>query len=291
MEENTAKITEIARRDEVFGDRCVLVTNGNLTSMIALSGWLKSHGEKILKIYVTYKLPSSKNNMAGALGLLSGSGAGYFWMKLLLNKFLPVWVRLSGAGASVSDYVEHLGLSIPVESVDSVNTPEFLQELAELRPKCLVSFSATQRFSKKMIESFPAGAVNVHYGALPRYAGLSPYFWHLYHREDKFGVTLHRIEEKLDAGGIISQVERPTPKSRDALDLLLDMSEQVSPLLNDLFDGEKSLKDAYPQDLTARSYFKHPSRSEMALYKESGCTLTTRESIGRLRRVVRTIME
>ena len=58
MAGNTEETVETAQRDEVFGDRCVLVTNGNLTSMIALSGWLKSHGSKILKIYVTYKLPS-----------------------------------------------------------------------------------------------------------------------------------------------------------------------------------------------------------------------------------------
>lgn len=271
------------QRNDSFGERCVLVTNGNLASMLALAGWLKVHGDKVIKIHVTYKLPSSKNNVSGALDLWRRSGVGYLWMKLLLNKILPMQLRFIGSSASVSDYVASLGHEIPVEPVDNVNTPQFLEKLKDLEPKCLVSFSATQRFSKEMIRTFPNGAVNVHYGLLPRYAGLSPYFWHLHFGEEKFGVTLHRIEEQLDAGKIIKQVEKPTPVSKDALDLLLDMAEQVSPMLNGLFNGEYCLDEAVPQDLANRSYFKHPSRSQLTTFKKNGCTLTSKASISRLR--------
>ena len=277
------------QRHDLFGERCVLVTNGNLASMLALGGWLKAHGDKVIKIYVTYKLPSSKNNVSGALDLWRRSGLGYLWMKLLLNKILPMQLRFLGSSASVSDYVASLGYEIPVEPVDNVNTPQFLEKLKDLEPKCLVSFSATQRFSKEMIRAFPNGAVNVHYGALPRYAGLSPYFWHLHFGEERFGVTLHRIEEQLDAGKIIKQVEKQTPVSKDALDLLLDMAEQVSPMLNGLFNGEFCLDEAVKQDLTNRSYFKHPSRAQMMVFKKSGCTLTSRASIRRLRGLVTAI--
>ena len=266
-----------------FGERCVLVTNGNLPSMLALADWLRLYGDRLAKVYVTYKLPSSKSNIRGAISLARNSGGSYLWMKLLLNKALPIELKLKGHPSSVMDYIRKLGLEIPVSFVESVKKPSFLRELKELEPRTLVSFSATQRFPKQMVDLFPDGAVNVHYGALPRFAGLSPYFWHLYQQEESFGVTLHRIEEALDAGSVIEQTIAPVLPTTDCIDLLLSMSERVSPMLIRLFSGETSIADARAQSQEHRTYFGHPTRQQVKQFHSMGFSMTSRESIRRLK--------
>ena len=129
-----------------FGSKCVLVTNGNLPSMLALADWLRLYGHQLEKIYVTYRLPSSKSNVSGALAILRNSGASYLGLKLLLNKVIPLSLKFRGLPYSVESFVEMLGLDIPVEPVGSVKTREFLANLKSFEPRSLVSFSATQRF-------------------------------------------------------------------------------------------------------------------------------------------------
>jgi hypothetical protein len=270
-----------------FGQRCVLVTNGNLASMLALGDWLQQYGHQLVKIYVTYRLPSSQNNWAGGLALLRHSGLSYLGLKVLINKMMPLNLRLAGMPYSVRSYVDWLGLDVPVEPVASVKTAAFQADLKRLGARSLVSFSATQRFPVEMIRLFSDGAVNVHYGALPQFAGLSPYFWHLHQGASEFGVTLHQIEEALDAGRIIDQAMAPVAPSTDCLELLFRMSQHVSPLLNRLFSGETDLAQGTPQDLQGRTYFKHPSRAQIKQFKSKGHTLASRQSVRQLKQAAK----
>lgn len=250
--------------------RTVLITNGNLPSMLALAGWLRSHGRSLQKVYITYRLPSSKGNLSGGLEMLRNSGPAYAWLKVWINKVAPWQLRRHGLPASVGELLKFLELSVPIEPVESVKTPEVIEQVRDLSPDLLVSFSATQRFSDELIEIPETGAVNVHYGALPRYAGLSPYYWHLHNEEPVFGVTLHRIEPALDAGGIIEQRICPVGQERTCLGLLLHMAEQVSPMLNRFYEGETLLDDAIDQDLSKRSYYGHPDRRQVREFHARG---------------------
>lgn len=266
--------------------RCVLITNGNLPSMLALADWITQHGDKLAKVYVTYRLPSSKSNLRGVADLLISSGVAYTFLKIWINRIAPLQLRRRGVPASVADFIRHRGLKVPVEPVDSVRTPAIIEEIRSLEPDILVSFSATQRFNEPLIAAPRIGAINVHYGALPRYAGLSPYYWHLHNGERQFGVTLHRIEPQLDAGGIIEQVIDDIGTTQTCLDLLLRMADQVSPLLNRFFEGCVGLDDARPQDLSERSYFRHPDRRQVRAFHARGLRMMDRESRNRLFRKV-----
>jgi methionyl-tRNA formyltransferase len=55
-------------------------------------------------------------------------------------------------------------------------------------------------------------AINVHPSLLPRHRGLLPLFW-VYHADDReTGVTVHRVTERADAGGILEQEGFPLPR-------------------------------------------------------------------------------
>lgn len=253
---------------------CVVITNGNVFSMIALADWIVHHGTVIKKVYVTRRLPSSKGNVRGVLHMLWTSGWTYTYFKIWANKILPMKLRLRRLPASVKDFLRLCGLTCPVEAVDSVNTKEVVSQIKALGPECLVSFSATQRFKEPLITATRDAAINVHYGALPAYAGLSPYFWHLFNGEDCFGVTLHRIVLKLDAGPVIEQKKGHVEGARSALELMLRMAAEVSPMLRRFFEGQTGLADARPQDPTGGSYFGHPTRAQMRQFHRRGMRMT-----------------
>jgi len=249
---------------------CVLITNGNMMSMLALGEWLLRYGSGILKIYVTYRLPSAKSNLRGVLDMLLHSGWSYTYAKLWANRLAPVWLHRRALPASVAEFAELCGLEAPVEAVASVNSDEVVGEIRTLAPQYLMSFSATQRFKEPLIDVPSRGAVNTHYGALPAYAGLSPYYWHLHHKEARFGVTLHRIVPKLDAGPIIEQTVGSMAGATTALDVLCRMADCVSPMLNRFFAGRTTLEQARPQPAEGRSYFRHPTRKQVREFKAAG---------------------
>lgn len=256
----------------------VLITNGNVMSMLALAKWLAKHGQNVQKVYVTEKLPSAKSNLHGLKNMLIGSGIGYSYLKVWTNRALPLQLKLMGLPSGVSDLMSTLGFASDVEAVQSVNSDSVLNEIDNLKVDYLVSFSATQRFSDDLINTAQIAALNVHYGALPAYAGLSPYYWHLHNQEPEFGVTLHRITSKLDAGPIIEQTRDVVGDTKSALGLALRMASHVSPLLCRFYEGHTTLESATPQPSTGRTYFRHPSLAQVRRFKRSGYVFLDRAS-------------
>lgn len=249
--------------------------------MIALADWIRHSGSSIHKVYVTSRLPSSKGNVRGVLSMLWKSGWAYTHFKVWANRILPMQLRRRHLPACVADYLRACGLGCPVEHVDSVNTEQVVSEIRAIAPAFLVSFSATQRFKDPLMDVPSLGAINTHYGALPRYAGLSPYFWHLHNKEEAFGVTLHRIVSRLDAGPIIEQATGAMAGAATALEVMLRMAALVSPMLKRFFDGQTTLVAAQPQRTEGRTYFAHPTRRQMRLFHRNGFRMKDTESVQR----------
>ncbi len=256
----------------------VLITNGNVPAMISLAPWVDRFGHAIRKVYLTTRLPGEKSNVRGGLDLLRHSGWSYTYFKIWVNKLLPLLLRRQGLPGSVLDYLRMRNLDTPVEEVTSVNAKRVVEEIAGLGAAYLVSNSATQRFKPPLIATPRIGAINMHCSPLPAYAGLSPYFWQLFHGEPMFTVTLHQIAEELDTGAIIDQGSGSLVGVRTALDVFLRMVIAEGPLFVRLFRGETSYANARPQDLATRSYFAHPTRREMRTFRRAGHRMMDRAS-------------
>ncbi|MFC3880795.1 methionyl-tRNA formyltransferase [Algoriphagus namhaensis] len=56
------------------------------------------------------------------------------------------------------------------------------------------------KISKKVLEQFTHGIINIHFGELPLYAGPDPLFWILKEGRKQVRVTAHKINEKFDEG-------------------------------------------------------------------------------------------
>src|SRR5262249_38306212 len=88
---------------------------------------------------------------------------------------------------------------IPVLQPDNVNTDDSVAALRALAPDVLLVAAYGQLLRRKVRESAPHGAVNVHASLLPKYRGAAPVAWAIYHGEMRTGVTLFRITKGMDS--------------------------------------------------------------------------------------------
>ena len=62
-----------------------------------------------------------------------------------------------------------------------------------------------QIVSKKLIDRYPSGIINIHHSFLPAFVGAKPYHSAFRRGVKIIGATSHYITEELDAGPIIEQ--------------------------------------------------------------------------------------
>jgi len=95
--------------------------------------------------------------------------------------------------------------NIPV--VQPAKISEYALEIERLNPSLIIIASFGQIIPKKILEIPKYGCLNVHPSLLPKYRGPSPIQFAILEGEEKTGVTIMRISEKLDTGPILSQQE------------------------------------------------------------------------------------
>ena len=271
-----------AASTELLVDRnmqTVLITNGNLLSLLSLGDFLRRFHSRIAAVFLTTRLPSQKSNVAGVLSMFRESGFSYTHFKLLTNVLLPRRLRRQGLPTTVPDYLRQLGSAASVIEAPDINSVKVLQSVKRFEPEILLSFSATTRFSDDLVRVPSRVALNAHYALLPAYAGLSPYFWYLHNLEAECGVTLHRIVSRLDAGPIIEQQRFNMRGLTTVFGVLRRQTECISPMLVRFYEGRTSELDAKPQDLNRRTYFRHPTRKHVRQLMNHGHSFHKPEDI------------
>ena len=160
---------------------------------------------------------------------------------------------------SISSSCERYG--VPCAMAADVNTREFIGELAALRPDLVVSVSCPQIFKRELIEIPPKGCLNVHGAVLPNYRGVMPSFWMLANGETTAGVTVHFVDERVDAGEVCGQAFFEIAPD-ESLDRFLRRSKHVAAelLLDVLPRIESGTVERRPVDLTQGSYYSWPDR-------------------------------
>jgi methionyl-tRNA formyltransferase len=89
--------------------------------------------------------------------------------------------------------------------VESVNSPETIQLLSDLRPAVIV-VNGTRIISKTVLSAIDCPFVNTHAGITPRYRGVHGGYWALRdHRRDLAGTTVHLVDPGIDTGGVLAQ--------------------------------------------------------------------------------------
>ncbi|MDB5307230.1 MAG: fmt [Gemmataceae bacterium] len=94
---------------------------------------------------------------------------------------------------------------VPVAQPESINTPEGLAQLREMRPELMVVAAYGQILSKDVLGVPAVGTINVHASLLPKYRGAAPVAYAILKGEKQTGVTIIKVTPGLDSGDMILQ--------------------------------------------------------------------------------------
>src|SRR4051812_36529021 len=145
---------------------------------------------------------------------------------------------------------------IPVFTPEKVNTPEWIERIADLAPDLILSVYYRNMISSKILALPRLGAFNMHGSLLPKYRGRAPINWAVLHGEPRIGMTLHRMVKSADAGAIVDQQGvdiAPRDTAEQAFRKVLPCARAIlARQMNALLAG--SAKET-PQDETEATYF------------------------------------
>jgi methionyl-tRNA formyltransferase len=168
-----------------------------------------SHGLEILKHFqkknieleaIVVEVPESRVGLRKKIGRLVQKHGVIKACMLGLSRTLLKIKRIWKPQDTVSTYQQY---AKQILFVENFNSKESEQKLKELRPDLVILGGA--RILKKNIIAIPRiGILNAHPGLLPKYRGMDVIPWAVLNRDD-VGVTVHFIDERIDAGKICAQ--------------------------------------------------------------------------------------
>ncbi|HSS63763.1 MAG TPA: formyltransferase family protein [Gammaproteobacteria bacterium] len=145
-----------------------------------------------------HALKALRDSRVNVAGVLIASGADGRPPRSVIRGSIP----LSQPG-SVSDLAAREG----IVTIRCENTREqWARELAhEMTPDVVLVACLPERLDAFWISLSPGGCFNLHPSMLPAYRGPAPLFWQLRDGLERTGVSVHRVEARLDAGPILVQ--------------------------------------------------------------------------------------
>jgi methionyl-tRNA formyltransferase len=181
-------------------------------------------------------------------------------------------LRLSGArlrGRSIGSLA--LSAGVPIVTTQSVNQPEYVEQVRAIGPDVIVSVAAPEIFKPPLLSVPRLGCVNIHSGRLPTYRGMMPTFWQLLRGEPAVTITVHRMAEKLDAGDVVATQLFPI-KSSDSLDRVIKGTKQEGArlMIKVLRDLHIDQAQWTPLDMTQASYFSFPKAADVREFRRRG---------------------
>ena len=176
---------------------------------------------------------------------------------------------LGGAAHSIRELA--LKQAISYRAIGNPNSQESFQAIAQERPDLLISVACPFVLKRPILDLPTQAALNIHHAPLPRYKGMMPTFWQMYHGERFAGITIHTMAEELDAGQAIYQASVPIVAG-ESMHQLIRRSKRAGA------SAMRKLLSEYARGISPRpiapaslaSYFTFPTPVEMRHFKQRG---------------------
>lgn len=138
----------------------------------------------------------------------------------------------------VKDYA--LAHQLRLEQPQNLKDPNFVQRLQEMNADVFVVV-AFRMLPSVVFSIPPMGCFNLHASLLPQYRGAAPIHWAIINGETQTGLTTFMIDDHIDTGNILRQVELPI-ENTDTVGTLHDKmmklgGDLVLQTLSDLSNG------------------------------------------------------
>jgi methionyl-tRNA formyltransferase len=118
-----------------------------------------------------------------------------------------------GAAAPRPVKAEALALGLPVEQPPRLTEDCWRDSASRRESDVLVVAAYGQLLPLAVLDSMPQGGVGVHPSLLPRHRGASPVAAAILAGDSRTGVTVFRMDQRMDAGPILAQQAIPIPGS------------------------------------------------------------------------------
>ncbi len=160
---------------------------------------------------------------------------------------------------------------VEFEHVGNPNDASYIDGMASRKPEVLVSVACPYILKEKLLSVPPKGCINIHHAPLPRYKGMMPSFWQMFHGEQSVGVTVHYMVPKVDEGAALVQASMAIEPG-ETLDSLICRSKRhgahcMAQALRDVANGTAK---AIPLNQSEGTYFTFPKIEEMRTFHRKG---------------------
>lgn len=212
-----------------------------------------------------FKLAHQMYDFYGRIDFMK-MGLKYATYRLLAT--VPNFLRKDGC-FSLAQLCRHYGVPIIHES--HINSKEFLHRLKGMNLDLIISVAAPVIFKRYLIQLPKYGCINIHNAKLPKYRGMMPNFWQMYHNEKGVGITIHEITPKIDNGRIILQKEVDIYPN-ETLDSLIKRTKKIGAhFMIEAINMIKTGNIKYVENIAAKgSYFSFPTREDVREFKRRG---------------------
>ncbi|KAG8530118.1 uncharacterized protein KY384_005600 [Bacidia gigantensis] len=156
---------------------------------------------------------------------------------------------------------------ILVQDVKDVNDSKFLGSLKDHHIDFGLSLRCYQRFQKNIIAYFqsPRVLLNLHPGVLPEYRGVMTANRAMTSAEERFGYSLHHVNEDYDSGDVVDIRTRPIDYQKSMLLSMEDMYPLGVDMAVDAIEHHARGRSfsMTPQDPTKSHYYSFPTELEL----------------------------
>ncbi|EFH12291.1 formyl transferase, partial [Pseudoroseomonas cervicalis ATCC 49957] len=212
-------LAEPGRRPPARPLRIALLTLESALSAAPVLGFARAQAEAGRLALIGRSLPyrPATGGMAGQLAAHWRRSGPRFLPFLMTQYGLPQLLgdlRRAMGGGALSGLARRHG--VPSLAVADVNGADFAAALAAAGVELIVSFHFDQILSGDTLARVPRGGINIHPSLLPLHRGPVPTFWAMQESPPAFGVTVHRMVPRIDAGTILAQRAVALPPGRSA---------------------------------------------------------------------------
>lgn len=138
-------------------------------------------------------------------------------------------------------------LNIPVLQPESIKSKNAITTILDYDPDLIITAAYGQIVPREIIEYPEFRSINVHASLLPKYRGGAPIHHAIINGEQKTGITIIYMTEKLDAGDMLAQHNIDISEDDDVYSMHNKLSQLGSKVL------EATLPNIFNSEITAQS--------------------------------------
>jgi methionyl-tRNA formyltransferase len=160
--------------------------------------------------------------------------------------------------------------NVQVDQRESINNEEYISMLHNSEIDVVMSVSAPEIFDSTVLDAPNWGCINLHTSKLPKYRGMLPTFWALYHGDDEIGITVHTMAEEIDKGRIVKQTTIPIPPGATLDDLIITGKSEGGQLAAEALSAIESGCVELTEMEGNESYFSFPTVKQRQEFQRRG---------------------